>query len=62
MYRLCLTVYIPGKRYNIVKYISVVLITIGVALFIFKDGKSDGAGFAFGAGEILLLASLTLGN
>jgi len=51
-----------GKRYNIVKYLSVMLIVVGVALFMYKDGKSDGSGFTIGAGEMLLLTSLTLGG
>ena len=55
-------VYFSGKRYNIVKYLSVLLIVIGVALFMYKDGKSDGSGFSFGSGEMLLLTSLTLGG
>ena len=38
------------------------LIVIGVALFMYKDGKSDGSGFSFGSGEMLLLTSLTLGG
>ena len=44
------------------KYLSVLLIVIGVALFMYKDGKSDGSGFSFGSGEMLLLTSLTLGG
>ena len=51
-----------GKRYNIVKYLSVMLIVVGVALFMYKDGKSDGSGFTIGSGEMLLLTSLTLGG
>lgn len=38
------------------------LIVMGVALFMYKDGKSDGSGFSLGSGELLLLASLTLGQ
>lgn len=55
-----LGVFLAGKRYNVVKYLSVVLITIGIALFMFKDGQSGDSGFSFGFGEILLLTSLTL--
>ena len=28
------------KKYNLVKYLSVLLITIGIALFMYKDGKN----------------------
>ena len=38
------------------------LIVVGVALFMYKDGKSDGSGFSLGSGELLLLTSLTLGT
>jgi len=55
-----LGVILAGKRYNIVKYLSVMLIVVGVALFMYKDGKSDGSGFTIGSGEMLLLTSLTL--
>ena len=37
------------------------LIVIGVAMFMYKDGKSDGSGFTVGSGELLLLTSLLLG-
>ena len=52
----------PGKRYNSVKYLAVLMIVCGVALFMFKDGKSSANETVFGVGEFLLLVSLTLGN
>jgi len=55
-----LGVFLAHKKYNLVKYLSVLLITIGIALFMYKDGKSDGGGFSLGIGEILLLVSLTM--
>ena len=38
------------------------MIVCGVALFMFKDGKSSDNETVFGVGEFLLLVSLTLGN
>ena len=57
-----LGVLIGRKKYPILKYLFVVMIVIGVALFMYKDGKTtekssdDGV---IGIGEILLLVSLT---
>eukprot|EP00116_Pleurobrachia_bachei_P019268 sb/3479530/ len=51
-----------GKRYNLAKYLAVLMIVCGVALFMFKDGKSSANETVFGVGEFLLLVSLTLGN
>jgi len=48
------------KRYPLVKYFSVLLIVIGVALFLFKDKKNVASTETTGYGELLLLVSLTL--
>lgn len=57
-----LGVLIGRKKYPILKYLFVLLIVTGVALFMFKDGKttdkSEDEG-VIGIGEILLLVSLT---
>ena len=57
-----LGVLIGRKSYPLLKYLFVLTIVVGVALFMFKDGaktaKSADAA-AFGLGEILLLVSLT---
>lgn len=57
-----LGVLIGGKRYPLLKYMFVLMIVTGVALFMYKDGAktSKGADDAIiGIGEILLLVSLT---
>jgi UDP-galactose transporter B1 len=57
-----LGVLIGRKRYPILKYLFVVLIVIGVALFMYKDGKTTGKSEesgVIGIGEILLIISLT---
>lgn len=54
-----LGVLIARKRYPLVKYFSVLLIVLGVALFLFKDKKSNSVE-STGWGEGLLLISLTL--
>lgn len=50
------------KRYPLVKYLCVVLIVIGVALFMYRPnkGSSSSSTHIFGYGELLLLLSLTL--
>lgn len=56
-----LGVLIGRKRYPLLKYLFVFLIVLGVALFMYKDGKtqeSTSEGL-LGIGEILLLLSLT---
>ncbi|CAG0881658.1 unnamed protein product, partial [Darwinula stevensoni] len=59
-----LGVLLGRKQYSLQKYFFVLLIVIGVALFIYKEGggKSlDGVGNAFEiTGELLLLMSLTM--
>jgi len=56
-----LGVVIGRKKYPLLKYLFVLMIVVGVALFMFKDGKaaSSKAEATFGFGEILLLVSLT---
>ena len=54
-----LGVLIGRKRYPLAKYLFVLLIVIGVALFIFKDGKTAaGNEKTYGWGEILLVSIL----
>lgn len=56
-----LGVTILRKRYPLAKYLCVLLIVSGVALFLYKPNKSSVADdHVFGFGEILLLVSLTL--
>jgi UDP-galactose transporter B1 len=53
-----LGVILARKRYPIIKYLFVVMITTGVALFMYRDeesGKSAAAG-AYGNGEALLVS------
>jgi len=57
-----LGVLIGRKKYPLLKYLFVMLIVIGVALFMYKDGKTTGKSEdvgLIGIGEILLLVSLT---
>lgn len=56
-----LGVLLGRKRYPLLKYLFVLLIVLGVAMFMFKDGKGDekGDGSLLGLGEIMLLLSLT---
>ena len=53
-----------GKRYACRKYAYVLMIVIGMAIFLYKPdsgGKGKvGSGFQFGAGELLLVASLAM--
>lgn len=50
------------KRYPVAKYICIVLISVGVALFVFKDSKPQQKGLdtdhTFGVGEVLLVSSV----
>jgi len=56
-----LGVLLARKTYPLVKYLCVLLITIGVALFVYKDDKAaKSSGFSLGFGEILLIFSLIL--
>ncbi|XP_061605125.1 solute carrier family 35 member B1 [Phyllopteryx taeniolatus] len=57
-----LGVTILKKRYPMAKYLCVLLIVSGVALFLYKPNKSSTVAddHVFGFGEILLLVSLTL--
>ncbi|KAM9745810.1 solute carrier family 35 member B1 [Menidia menidia] len=57
-----LGVTILRKRYPMAKYLCVLLIVGGVALFLYKPNKSSAVAddHVFGFGEILLLVSLTL--
>ena len=57
-----LGVLIGRKRYPILKYVFVLMIVVGVALFMIKDGKETNkkeGEVVFGVGGILLLVSLT---
>lgn len=58
-----LGVLIGNKKYSAQKYVCIVTIVIGVALFMYKDGKGKAAAVnesMFGIGEILLLLSLSM--
>lgn len=48
------------KKYPIAKYFCILLISLGVALFVYKDSKAAtsglDAGHTFGWGEILLVS------
>lgn len=57
-----LGVTILRKKYPLAKYLCVLLIVSGVALFLYKPNKSSAVAddHVFGFGEILLLVSLTL--
>ena len=56
-----LGVLLARKRYPLLKYFCVLLIVIGVATFVYKDGKaSSSVESAFGFGELLLVRLLTL--
>ncbi|XP_077316120.1 solute carrier family 35 member B1 [Lithobates pipiens] len=48
------------KKYPLTKYLCVLLIVAGVALFMYKPKNSGSSDHAFGYGELLLLLSLTL--
>ncbi|KAK7482079.1 hypothetical protein BaRGS_00026663 [Batillaria attramentaria] len=58
-----LGVVLAGKRYPFAKYLFVLMIVMGVALFMYKDGhaaKQSEEHHVVGTGEVLLLISLTL--
>lgn len=58
-----LGVVFAGKRYPWAKYLFVLMIVMGVALFMYKDGQSSKQPedhHVVGTGEVLLLISLTL--
>lgn len=56
-----LGVLIGGKRYSLSKYLSILVVVLGVGLFIYKDGKSSQASSSItGTGELLLMLSLIL--
>ena len=52
-----LGVLLARKRYPLAKYLFVLMIVIGVALFMYKDKKAAAAGpsGAYGFGEVLLV-------
>ncbi|XP_019637760.1 PREDICTED: solute carrier family 35 member B1-like [Branchiostoma belcheri] len=58
---LILGVLLARKRYPLAKYLFVLLIVAGVAIFVYKDNvQAKADDHVFGWGEILLLASLTM--
>merc|ERR1719334_1341898 len=57
-----LGVLVGRKRYPALKYLFILMIVAGVALFMYKDSaatKAQGSDSLIGVGEILLLVSLT---
>merc|ERR550534_2297331 len=57
-----LGVLVGGKKYPTLKYIFILMIVAGVALFMYKDSAAQKAGSGdglLGVGELLLLVSLT---
>ena len=57
-----LGVLVGRKRYPLLKYLFILMIVAGVAMFMYKDGSKKGAQEGeglIGVGEILLLVSLT---
>lgn len=56
-----LGVLIGNKKYDLKKYICIIMIVIGVALFMYKDGKvSSVKEETIGLGELLLFLSLSM--
>lgn len=55
-----LGVLLGRKSYSVQKYLFVLLVVIGVALFMYKDGKQSNNSATFGIGEMLLVLSLTM--
>ncbi|XP_076437096.1 solute carrier family 35 member B1-like [Babylonia areolata] len=57
-----LGVLFAGKHYPLAKYLFVLMIVLGVALFVYKDDKASSASdnHTLGIGELLLLVSLML--
>ena len=52
-----LGVLLAGKKYNTVKYLCILMITMGVALFMYKDKKAEGSSsVSMGAGELLVVS------
>ena len=47
-----------GKRYSRTKFLIVLLIVVGVAMFLYKEGhsQSEGNHFNFGYGEMLVVS------
>lgn len=56
-----LSVLLGNKSYPFKKYCFVLLVVIGVALFMYKDGKTSSANSSiFGYGELMILISLVM--
>lgn len=55
-----LSVLIGKKSYPLKKYLFVLLVVIGVAMFMYKDTQSAATGSGFGYGELLILTSLMM--
>ncbi|KAL1458590.1 hypothetical protein WDU94_008727 [Cyamophila willieti] len=55
-----LGVLLGRKSYALKKYLFVLLVVIGVAMFIYKDGKESKSETNFGFGEFLLVLSLLM--
>lgn len=55
-----LGVLLGRKNYPLRKYLFVLLIVVGVAMFMYKDGKSGDGNSVVGFGEFLLVLSLTM--
>ncbi len=52
-----LGVVLAKKVYPLIKYLCIVMIVSGVAMFLYKDSKAtNGAAFELGAGELLLVS------
>merc|ERR1719460_1176825 len=56
-----LGVLLGRKKYPLLKYLFILMIVAGVAMFMYKENakKSGGGDSLFGVGELLLLVSLT---
>ena len=56
-----LGVLVGRKRYPLLKYLFILMIVAGVAMFMYKDNKMSGSsdGGLVGVGELMLLVSLT---
>lgn len=52
-----LGVLLGGRRYPLVKYLFVLMIVTGVAMFMYKEQKSSSFNTTFGWGEILLVCN-----
>ena len=55
-----LGVLLAHKRYPLAKYLCILMIVSGVAMFMYKDSKSGS--FAFGTGEALLVSLRSSNN